>query len=208
MADRQNVGAGGRLTRELQAAGLAAAGRQAKRAAASQLLGLDRAVHAAACGVVVDDAGRLHERVGGRRPDEAEAALLELLGQRGRLGARGDVVGPRARRLVRLRAEAPEERRQGAVLFDHGQGGAGVRDRRLDLEPVAHDAGVGEQALAVVVAERGDGGDVEAGERRPERRPLAQDRQPRQAGLERLEGEALEQRRRPSRTGRPHSSSW
>ena len=82
------------------------------------------------------------------------------------------------------------------MLFDHRQGGASVRDRRVDLEPVAHDAGVGEQPLAVVIAERGDGGDVELRERRPERRPLAQDGQPRQAGLERLQREALEQRRR------------
>ena len=105
------------------------------------------------------------------------------------------------------RPEAPEERRQRPVLFDHGQGGAGVRERRLDLEPVAHDAGVAEQAFHVGVAERGHGGDVEAGERRPERRPLAQDRQPREAGLERLEREPFEESVVVS-TGRPHSSSW
>ena len=98
-----------------------------------------------------------------------------------------------ARRRMRLRPEAPEERRQGAVLFDHGQGGARVGQRRLDLEPVADDAGVGHQALAVGVAERRDRGDVEVRERRPERRPLAQDRQPREARLERLQREPLEQ---------------
>ena len=92
-----------------------------------------------------------------------------------------DPVGARGRRHVRLRPEAPEERRQGAVLLDHRQGGAGVGERRLDLEPVAHDAGVGHEAVAVGVAERRDRGDVEVRERRPERRPLAQDRQPGQA---------------------------
>ena len=39
----------------------------------------------AALDVVVDQPARLHQRVGGRRADEAEAAPLELLGQRGRL---------------------------------------------------------------------------------------------------------------------------
>ena len=37
---------------------------------------------AAALEVVVDQPARLHERVGGRRPDEAEAAPLELLRER------------------------------------------------------------------------------------------------------------------------------
>ena len=76
--------------------------------------------------------------------------------------------------------------------------------------------------VALVVA--GDPVGVEAVERRAERRPLAQDRQPRQAGLERLEAEPLEQpllvadghaplgvvvlpqqgvARRPRRTGQP-----
>src|SRR5665647_2180368 len=147
----------------------------------------------AADDVVVHDPGGLHQGVCGGRPDEAEAALLEVLGQRGRLRARGDEVGPRARRLVRLRPEAPEIRRQRPVLFDHGQGGAGVGDRRLDLEPVADDAGICEQARRVGFVEGGHGGDVEARERRPEGRPLAQYREPRQARLQRLEGEALEQ---------------
>src|SRR5665647_1387312 len=106
----------------------------------------------AADDVVVHDPGGLHQGVGGGRPDEAEAALLEVLGQRGRL-----------------------------------------RDRGLDLEPVADDAGICEQARRVGFVEGGHGGDVEARERRPEGRPLAQYREPRQARLQRLEGEALEQ---------------
>src|SRR5690242_6659922 len=35
--------------------------------------------------MVVDHAGRLHERVGGGRADEPEASLLQLLGHRDRL---------------------------------------------------------------------------------------------------------------------------
>jgi hypothetical protein len=38
--------------------------------------------------MVVDDAHRLHERISGGRPDEAEAAFLQILRQRSRLGRR------------------------------------------------------------------------------------------------------------------------
>src|SRR6185295_5601434 len=65
--------------------------------------------------------------------------------------------------------------------------------RRLDLGAVANDARVAEQAPDVVVAEPGDRVGLEARERGPERLALAQDRQPRQAGLERLERHPLEQ---------------
>ena len=68
-----------------------------------------------------------------------------------------------------------------------------VGDRRLDLGAVAHDAGVGHEPGHVVVAERGDDLGVEVGERRPERGPLAQDRDPGEPGLERLEREPLVQ---------------
>ena len=57
------------------------------------------------------------------------------------------------------------------------------------------------------LAERRHDRGIEAGERSPERLALAQDRDPRQAGLETLEAELLEQRT-SSTTRRPHSSSW
>src|SRR3954452_15791478 len=73
-------------------------------------------------------------------------------------------------------------------------GGPGVGDGRLDLRPVAHDAGVAEQPLDVPVGEAGNRLDAEAFERFPERRSLAQDHEPGQAGLEALEGQPLEHR--------------
>ena len=165
----------------------------AKRAAAAACSASTCAAHAAAGDVIVDDAGRLHQRVGRRGPDEAEAAPLELHGKRGRLGAGGGDGGARPRRRVRLRAEAPEEPGQPALGAGQLRRRAGVGDRRLDLEPVADDAGVAEQAFDVGGAEGGHGRDAEPGEGRPEALALAQDRQPRQAALERLEGEPLEQ---------------
>ena len=61
-------------------------------------LALDLGPRPAAGKVVVHDPARLHGRVGGGRPHEAEAAPLELLGQRGRLGRERGEVGQRARR--------------------------------------------------------------------------------------------------------------
>ena len=70
-----------------------------------------------------------------------------------------------------------------------------VGDRRPDLQPVAHDPGVVHQPVEVgVVVRRHDVG-VEAREDLAERLALVQDGQPREAGLEGLEGEPLEVRR-------------
>jgi hypothetical protein len=68
----------------------------------------------------------------------------------------------------------------------------GVGDGRLDLRPVADDSGVTEQPFDVAGGERGHGGDGEPGERLAEVLPLAQDDQPGQAGLERLQRHPLE----------------
>src|SRR3712207_7948458 len=58
---------------------------------------------------------------------------------------------------------------------------------------VADDAGVGHQPLLVVGTEGRDGVDLEAGERRTEGGALAQDGDPREAGLERLQADRSEE---------------
>ena len=60
---------------------------------------------------------------------------------------------------------------------------------------VAHDPGVGHQPLDVAFGVAGDAFDVEPVERATEVLPLAQDDQPRQAALERLQADPFEQRR-------------
>ncbi len=72
----------------------------------------DPAVAEAVDGVVVDEPGRLHQRVEHRRPDEAEAAPLQLLRHRLRLRRLGRDLAHRAPRVHALLAadEAPEER--------------------------------------------------------------------------------------------------
>ena len=79
--------------------------------------------------------------------------------------------------------------------LDHVEHGPGIAHRGFDLGPVANDARVGHQPLAVALVERGHGRRLKSRERRPETVALAQDGQPRQAGLERLERKHLEQPR-------------
>jgi hypothetical protein len=71
--------------------------------------------------------------------------------------------------------------------------GAGVGDGGLDLAAVAHDPRVAEETLDVGGTEAGDHLGVEAGEHLAEGVALAQDGEPRQAGLEALEAQLLEQ---------------
>src|SRR4051794_41036470 len=145
--------------------------------------------------MVVDDAAGLHERVEGRGTDEAEAAALEVLRQRDGLGRLRRHVGERARRLVtgRRAVALPDELVEGAAVAVQRDRRPRVGDRRLDLRAVADDARVVQQPLDVVVAEPRDRLGLEVRERGAKRLALAQDRQPGQAGLERLERHALEQ---------------
>src|SRR4051794_5502169 len=145
--------------------------------------------------MVVDDAARLHERVERRRADEPEPAALEVLRQRDGLGRVRRYLGPRLRRCDARRGAValPDQLVQGRAVVVQVHGRARVRDRRLDLRAVADDARVGEQPGDVVVAEASDGGRLEARERGAERLALAQDRDPREARLERLERHALEE---------------
>jgi len=71
---------------------------------------------------------------------------------------------------------------------------------------MAHDTGIGEAADDVILSEERHPGEIEAGEGCAEIVPLAQDRQPREAGLEAFEAD-FSKRRLSSMTGRPHSSS-
>ena len=147
--------------------------------------------------MVVDEPHRLHERVGGGRPDEAEAAALQVLRQR--LGRRRDRhraqhrLGQLARPLGGLRLEAPHVACEGAFLFDECAGTAGIADRRFDLAAMSHDAGIAEQALDVALPEARHLLEVELRERRAERVALPQDREPRQPRLEALETELFEE---------------
>ena len=99
--------------------------------------------------MVVDHAGRLHVGVDDGRADEAEASLLQVLANR--LGERrrgGDLLQAPPRVLDRRAVdERPDVAGEAALLLLHLEEGLGVGDRGPHLEPVAHDAGIGEQRL-------------------------------------------------------------
>ena len=67
-----------------------------------------------------------------------------------------------------------------------------VRDRRLDFATVPDDPLIGHQPREICIGERRDDFGIEVGEGGTERRSFAHDDEPRQAALERLEGQALE----------------
>src|SRR5207342_1303308 len=98
-----------------------------------------------------------------RRADEAEPALLQVLAHRLRLGGLGrdltELLPPVHDRLAV--DEAPEVVAQALELEDAFR----IVHRRLDLEPVADDAGIGEEALDLGVREARNLAGVEVRER-------------------------------------------
>ena len=81
-----------------------------------------------------------------------------------------------------------------AELFLDGQERLGILDRRLDLQPVANDAGIREQALLLSLAVLGDDGRVEVVEGFPVVLSLLENRLPTQARLRPFEDQELEER--------------
>ena len=70
-----------------------------------------------------------------------------------------------------------------------------IADDRFDLEPVADDAGILQQAVDIGLPKTRDPVDLELGEGGAEGRTLLQHRKPGQPGLVDFEGQALEQHR-------------
>ena len=80
-----------------------------------------------------------------------------------------------------------------SVRLAQAQHHAGVVDRRLDLEPVPDDAGIGHQPRLVAPGEAGDDLGIEPAVRLPEAVALLEDGEPRQPRLVDLQDEALEE---------------
>src|SRR5690606_25183585 len=89
---------------------------------------------------------------------------------------------------------APHVRVEAAELLLHLEKAPRVRDRRLDLLPIADQARIGEQPLDRTAVEAGDARGIEAGECAPIALALAEHRAPAQSGLCRLEDQKLEVR--------------
>src|SRR5579871_4838600 len=146
-------------------------------------------------GVIVHHAGRLHKGIADRRADKAEAALLQRLAHGIRFfAARRNllVVAPTVDQwlatdeLPYVLGEATE------VLLDR-QKGARVADRRFNLEPVAHDPGIGEQCFDFLRAVGGNLDRVEVVEGRAKTFAFSEDDLPAETRLHRVQHEKLEQ---------------
>ena len=153
--------------------------------------------------MIVDQPHRLHEGVGGRRSDEAEAVRTQALRQRLRLRRRHRHVAARARGAASpARCERPHEGGERAVRALDLAHALCVVHGGLDLAAMADDRGVAEQTGDVGSAEARDRRGHETAKRAPEPVALAEDGQPRQARLESLERELLVERaiveRRPA----------
>ena len=89
--------------------------------------------------------------------------------------------------------KAPEEGVEGTEFLLDLQYGAGIGDRGRDLEAVADDAAILQQAFALGRAIGGDRGDIEVGVSATVVFPFLQDRQPAQTRLCSFEDEHLEE---------------
>src|SRR5579864_110921 len=145
--------------------------------------------------VIVDHPGRLHESVNDGRPDEAEAALFEVLADRIReRRAAGHLLHAATAALQRLPVdETPQVGIERAEFAPDAEKGAGVVDGGLDLQPVADDAGVAEQPPDVAGAEARYLCRVEPGKGAAVVFALLQDREPGETSLGAFQGQELEQ---------------
>ena len=159
---------------------------------------LSSGVAEAAHDVVVDDARRLQVRVDDRGADEREAALLQVLADRSRRAASTPGGRPSPVRGVAQRLAVdpvPEIASKLPCSACSSRNARAFLRTREDLEPVAHDARV-VQPLArarrrVMAATRSGSKPRNA---LPVVLALAQDRDPREAGLRAFEAEQLEER--------------
>ena len=102
--------------------------------------------------MIVHHPDRLHEGVADGGPDEAKAAVDEILAHGFRLGCAGrnileraPAVGPRP-----TVHERPEVGIEAAALPLDGERGPGVPDGGRDLQPIAHDAGIGQMSVWIL----------------------------------------------------------
>lgn len=81
------------------------------------------------------------------------------------------------------------------ILISEPKDHRGVMDRRIDLQTVPDDSGIGEESCSIRIAVRCDERRIEVRVRSPKSLALPQDRQPRQTRLVDLEHESLEELR-------------
>ena len=146
--------------------------------------------------MIVDHADRLHEGVDDGRAAEFKAALRQFLGHRARDRGFGGHLAHGAI-MVDLRLavdEIPQQLGKAGAFFHDFEPGARREHRALDLGAIAHDAGVAHQPFDLGRPVARDFFRHKAVEGAAEIFALAQDGDPRQAGLETVEHEFFVER--------------
>src|SRR5262249_3026017 len=145
--------------------------------------------------VVVHHPHRLHERVADRAADKLEAAALQVLAQGVRFRRPGgDVFARLAGVLFRLAPNAgPQVLVEWTELSLHGQKTLRVLHGGVDLQPVADDARVRQQAISLSLRVFGDDTRLEVGKSGSIVIALLENRLPAQTGLGAFEDEEFEQ---------------
>ncbi len=145
--------------------------------------------------MLIDHPDSLHERMADRRPDEPEPSALEVLANgiavRRRCRDPFEVQRPAAQHLA-VR-ELPDVIAEGAGAVAQLEVAARVGDEGVHLEPISHDAGIAQQALALYGIVAGHRFSIEVVERGTIARALAQDGEPAQARLRALQTQHFEQ---------------
>lgn len=143
--------------------------------------------------MVDDHAGGLHMGVDNRRPDELEAAPLEIFTQGVRLAAGGRIIFQGFKAIDdRLAAnEAPDVRVTTAELFLNLQELARIVHRGVDFQAIANDAGIIQQRFDLFLAVTRDSCRIETGKRFAVSFPLAQHGVPAQSRLGGFQSEKL-----------------
>src|SRR5215203_2475665 len=148
--------------------------------------------HATVDKVIVDQPDRLHRRVRRGGSKEPDPSLLQLSGQRNRSRRSRRHVGQRARASMVRFVVAPDQ--LGKALTPSGDDPR-VGDGSVDLGQITDDAGIAQKSVHIGFVVQGHPLRQKLVERSAEVLTLAQDRDPRQPGLERLERHPLVQAR-------------
>ncbi len=145
--------------------------------------------------MVVDHAGRLHQRVTDGRADEFESALNQIAAHRVRFGcARRHLSHSSPTILFRFAAdETPKVGVETAKLFPDREKRFRILDRRRNFQPVPHDAGVAEQPFHIARAVARDLFRTKSIERLAIVLPFFENRRPAQPGLRALKDQKLKQ---------------
>ena len=145
--------------------------------------------------MVVDHAGRLHQRVTDGRADEFESASNQIVAHRVGFGcARRQLSHSSPTILFRFTADkTPEVSVEAVKLFPDREKRFRILDRRRNLQPVPHDSGVAEQPFHIARAVARDLFRAKTVERLAIVLPLLENRRPAQPGLRALEDQKLKQ---------------